>query len=212
MISGRYAPGVVTWFRGREAAGFEAGIPLPETEPADEAERARRTMSTANLVDWDGDLDLDLVVGNVKGEVFVARNEGSAAKPRFGPREPVRLAGGKEPVKVVQKSDPLPVDWDQDGLLDLLVGDEVGDVAFYRGRADHTFEPPVSLWTCEPIPAGERYAQAKARLADRAKVPGYRLRLAVDDWNEDGKLDLLVGNCESADGGTSGRVFVFLRR
>ncbi len=32
------------------------------------------------------------------------------------------LAGGNLPVKVNQKSDPLPVDWDGDGQLDLLVG------------------------------------------------------------------------------------------
>jgi len=58
-------------------------------------------------------------------------------------------------------------------------------------------------------------------------VPGYRLRLAVDDWNDDGKLDLLVGNCiegepefsveadagaPPARGPTVGHVWVLLRR
>jgi hypothetical protein len=213
VISGRYSPGLVTWFRGTEGGGFAAGIPLPETEAGDEAEQQRRTMSTANLADRDGDGDLDLFVGHVKGEVFVAENEGSGTAPRFGPRRPLLLADGETPVKVVQKSDPLPVDWDGDGILDLLVGDETADLAFFRGRKDGRFEAPVSLWTGEAVPPGERYAAARVRLEGRSPIPGYRLRLAVADWNGDGGLDLLVGNCETgADRKTLGRVFVLLRR
>ena len=61
-----------------------------------------------------------------------------------------------------------------------------------------------------------RPVAARERLADKGPVPGYRLRLAAADWNNDGKLDLLVGHCESGESGesgpTSGRVFVFLRK
>ncbi len=36
--------------------------------------------------------------------------------------------------------------------------------------------------------------------------------MEVDDWNEDGKLDLLVGNCEYGEEGTTGNVYLFLRK
>ena len=39
------------------------------------------------LVDFDGDLDLDLVVGADNGRLYYLANNGSATTPLFGPRE-----------------------------------------------------------------------------------------------------------------------------
>ena len=219
VVSGRYQPGTVYWFRGEKDGAFG---PRQELLPAAGERDMKTAMATTNLVDWDGDGDFDLVIGNVKGAVFLSLNEGSKTDPVFTKREPL-LADGA-PMKVVQKSDPWPVDWDGDGALDLLVGDENGDASFFRGRGDGTFDQGVSLFSGVVVDPKRKYSEAKKLLEEKGRViPGYRLRLSTADWNGDGKLDLLVGNCESEPttvgpdgekqrGGTTGFVRVMLRR
>ena len=175
------------------------------------------SMATTNAADLDGDGDLDLVIGDTSGAVFVARNEGTRTAPKFAGREPLRV--GDQPLKVSHKSDPLPVDWDGDGVLDLLVGDETADVSFFAGQKDGTFAPGVSLFSRLPVDPKDNYAKAKAKLDPHRVIPGFRIRVATADWNDDGKLDLLIGNCVTTAAGadghggkTVGHVYVLLRR
>jgi hypothetical protein len=180
----------------------------------DDSKGGKYSMTTANSADLDGDGDLDLVLGDTSGAVFVARNEGSRTAPKFVAREPLRV--GSEPMKVSHKSDAIAVDWDGDGLLDVLVGDEVGDVSFFAGRKDGTFDAGVSLFSKLPVDSKHGYKEAKAKYDPHRVIPGYRLRLATADWNDDGKLDLLIGNCDrdeqSKPASTVGHVYVLLRR
>ena len=84
------------------------------------------------------------------------------------------------------KLNPLAVDWDQDGVLDLLVTDSYRKpdsraVSFFRGvktPGGHRFEPGIDL-----LPA-ENGAKA---------LPGSGPRVYVDDWNRDGVNDLIIG-------------------
>jgi hypothetical protein len=203
----------VYWFPGLgPGKGFEARRVL-----LDDTKSGKYSMSTANTADLDGDGDLDLVLGDTSGAVFWARNEGSRSQPKFTERAPLRV--GSESLKVSHKSDPIAVDWDGDGLLDLLVGDECADVSFFAGRKDGTFEQGLSLFSRLPVDPAEGYTKARKKLEPHAVIPGFRLRLATADWNDDGKLDLLIGNCVSQPdpgdpdkpGKTLGNVYVLLR-
>lgn len=207
VVTGRYVPPVVYWFRGLKDGGFGARQVLQQE---DEAVEKKYSMSTTNLADLDGDGLLDLVIGDTKGSVFWARNTGSRTAPAFGPRQPLRV--GDAELKVSHKSDPLPVDWDGDGTLDLLVGDECGDVSFFHGTGKLQFAQGVSLFTGLQVDPKDNYQKAKAKLDPKRVIPGYRLRLCASDWNGDGKLDLLVGNCEIEGSRTEGFVYVLLRR
>lgn len=207
MISGRYVPGTVYWFRGVGDGKYGPRQELLKGEDKDMSV----AMATANLIDFDHDGDLDLIVGDAKGYVSLSRNEGSKEQPKFSARH--RLKVGDADLKVVQKSDPWPVDWDGDGQIDLLVGDEAGDASFFRGQKDGTFAQGISLFTGQVFDPASNYTACKKRLdAFGRVVPGYRLRLSTHDWNGDGKLDLLVGNCESGKSGTIGNVRVLLRQ
>ncbi len=211
VISGQYVPGVVKLFAGNDE-GFEAPLVIAEYEnTTDENGEPLWTgptiMSTANFVDWEGDGDLDMLVGNVSGEVYLNLNLGTAREYRFGARSQLMVDGLG--IKVGSKSDPLAVDWDDDGLLDLLVGDEAGDITWFRRAEDGSFETGVSLLTGKRL-VQTGYRAVRESLGEDRILPGYRLRLEVCDWNNDGHKDLLVGNCETKDDGTTGFVYLFL--
>jgi len=203
VTSGQYWPGIVTFFEGSQT-GLKKGAVIPEVgvEQA-KTNDMKFAQSTASFVDWDGDGDLDMLIGSVFGDIFININEGTPKQFKFGQRVPLMAAG--KPMKVAaSKSDPLCVDWDGDGVLDILSGDDSGGVGSFRGIKPttgnaRTFEAPV------PVMLGKT----------KNMVPGFRARLAVADWNNDGKLDLLVGNCEQTTGPKpelTGYVYLFLRK
>jgi len=217
VISGQYSPGLVNVWQGVDG-GFGAHSYLAETTFGEDAVLAdlgfsdtpmETWMATANFADWDGDGDFDMVVGDVKGGVSLCLNLGSPTAPRFGARAPLKV--GDAPMKGAGKTDPLPVDWDGDGRLDILCGTESGDVFFFRRLADGGFAAPVSALTGAPREAS--YRATSAAMKEEGLEIGFRTRVAVDDWNEDGLLDLLVGNVfQDEEEQTQGHVFVCLRQ
>lgn len=205
LISGQYSPGIVNvWFGSKK--GFSEKITLPEK--ADESGKTTAMMSTANFVDWDGDGDLDMIVGDVTGGIKLNINNGTQLLPKFGVRQPLMLNG--KPMKGAGKTDPMAVDWDDDGDLDILAGTEAGDVFFYRRQQDGSFAQPVSALTGKPR-TDISYSSVKKGLKSEGVDIGYRLRIDVADWDGDGHLDLLVGNCRRVDQKTIGEVRVYLR-
>ncbi len=161
--------------------------------------------TSATFGDLDGDGDYDLIVGG-SGGLRVSENIGGPKNPSFGVRELLLDIHGqplqtrshtKAEEEYMQtgmslapsgdgKPNPLAVDWDQDGVLDLLVTDSYRApnsraVSFFRGVKTpdgHRFEPGIDLLPAE--------GGAKA-------IPGSGQRVYVDDWNADGVNDLIIG-------------------
>ena len=213
LITGHYFPGDVTWFRGGEH-GFITGEKieqeyrdkhplygnnLPVTDPQS---YSYWNYSSVSFGDFDGDGLQDMVVGGAG--LRISKNTGTKNKPKFGYREflldveenPLKIyAYTKEDVKdyigtlSIAGSDnivPLVTDWDQDGVLDLMVTDcylnkGKAAVTFFRGvrtQKGHRFESGVALF----------------KTKDGGKTfPGSWLQTYVTDWNNDGVNDLLIG-------------------
>ena len=139
------------------------------------------------VVDWNGDGLYDLILGDRDGYVTVYLNQGTNDSPKYAVGMKLR-AGGKE-IKVKSPSAPYLVDWNGDGKIDLLVGNGGGYLHFFPnvGSVDSLdFGPGVMV-----------------KAAGKDLDVGGEASPCVIDWNEDGKMDLLMGN-------GSGELFLYL--
>jgi hypothetical protein len=145
------------------------------------------TASTAVPADWDGDGDLDLIVGDIRGRVYLIPNEGTPKASAFG--KEIQLVAEGKPVDVSSRAGPCVADWDGDGDLDLLVGADNGSVSLYRNIG--SVKSPKLAAAVQLVPPGEaNFGPQAAKDARR----GQRSKVCVGDWNGDGKPDLLVGD------------------
>lgn len=180
LISGDWL-GRIILFKGTSAGGFLSGSPLLDAED--------RPIHVdygvyAFAHDWDSDGDYDLFAGTVGdttgGAVYFLANHGSRTTQRFAPPAKV-LAGGEELVAPGGCAAPVIADWDGDNKPDLILGCGDGSVRWCRSTGS-----PASLQLSEPqiiLPAPQENSRR-----------GVRSKISVTDWNEDGRLDLLVGD------------------
>jgi len=138
-------------------------------------------MPSPNLGDFDNDGDLDIICGEFLDGFTWFENTGTRTKPEYTAGR--RLASdGKQILMDLQMIVPTAFDWDKDGDLDLICGDEDGRVALIEHTGivvDHMpqFKQPV-------------YFQQQA---DDVKC-GALVTPVSFDWDADGDDDLVCGN------------------
>jgi hypothetical protein len=183
IISGSW-PGEIYFFRRQADGTFAAPEQLKDR---DGKVINVGSGSSAFAVDWDSNGTIDLLVGNVLGEVYFIPNEG---RKQLAFSKPRRLEADGQPIKVNGDAAPVVADWDGDGKLDLIVGAEDGSVVWYRnvGTAkEPELEAARTLIPKSPLGWGDD---------DRRQAGdwGIRVKLCVVDWNGDGRLDILLGD------------------
>ncbi len=188
ILSGSW-PGELYIFRGEGKGKFAAGETLKDK---DGKPIKPGNASTVFAFDWTGDGKLDLLVGNIEGQVAVMPNEGNSKAYAFG--KALKLtADGKEITVGHGDSHPIVADWNGDGAPDLIVGSGDGSVVWFRNAGRKT-EPKLE--------ASRTILSAAPRGNDHAKPGqcGTRTKVCVTDWNGDGRADLLVGDFNLTQG------------
>jgi hypothetical protein len=138
-------------------------------------------MPSPNFADFDGDGDLDLICGEFLDGFTYFRNDGTRSAPEYA--EGVRLLCGGELIAMnVQMITPTALDWDSDGDVDLVVGDEDGRVALVENTGKVVNRLPLFL-------PPKYFQQEAADLKFGALVTPFGF-----DWDDDGDDDLICGN------------------
>lgn len=207
MLSGQYNPGLISLWKGSKD-GFMPRVFVEQegsqnekmgmgANPISPTCTLYWNYTSAGFADYDGDGLVDLFVGGSAGP-RVALNEGTKEHPKFGLRKYLYMVDGN--VLSIDPAHPLkeggvpsyfktymtPVDWDGDGVLDILMTYEYASkgnhaVLFYKGVKTNLglrFKHPVPLFTTE----------------DGSKaMPGCQPMIYVADVNGDGVNDIVMG-------------------
>lgn len=134
-----------------------------------------------NMYDFDNDGDLDLICGEFLDGMSWYENVGSRSVPAFAAGR--KLVNSSGPIQMdLQMIIPVGIDWDQDGDIDLVVGDEDGRVALIENMGKIVDRMPEFL--------NPQYFQQRGGYV---KFGALVTPFAVD-WDQDGDQDLICGN------------------
>ncbi len=194
----------------RIQAGYNGSIQGPAEE--------KWGYTTLSIADWDQDGLKDIIVNSIWGKVIWYKNRGKKGRPEFAEAQAIQLT--KPSAKpswnwwnpeghnlVTQwRTTPLAIDLNSDRLMDLVALDQEGYLAFYERKmlnGKRLLLPPRRIFKTQ---SGFSYDSGH-RVKDKNLPVGSLLRLntgragrsgrrkiALVDWNQDGKLDLLVNS------------------
>ncbi len=171
--------------------------------------------TTQTVADWDHDGLPDIIASSILGRVHWYRNVGTRHEPELAAPQYIEVEwkksqpalawgwlkpSGKE-LLTQWRTTPVAVDWNRDGLSDLIMLDHEGYLAFFeRTRQDGK----LLLKAPQRIFHGENFSVTDSRHNVSSREPGLillnngtagksgRRKLAVTDWDADGYADILA--------------------
>jgi FG-GAP-like repeat len=145
--------------------------------------------ATPYVYDWNGDGLNDLLCGCGTGQVYYFRNTGTAQAPTYATGTFLQ-AGGVD-LNLGFRSVVRMFDWDGDGKND-LVGSAREGVYWCKNTGTPSapsLQAKVALTA--PVATG---GLAPIKTDTNPTSTSVRMRLDLADWNNDGVMDMLVGN------------------
>lgn len=159
--------------------------------------------TTLSVADWDGDGRADLVVNSIWGKPLWYRNVGKPGRPKLAAAQPIEVEWesaapkpawnwwnpqGKE-LATQWRTTPFAVDWNKDGLVDLVMLDHEGYLAFFE-RAQRDGKRVL-------LPGKRIFVDEKGNpllLSGGSAGKSGRRKFTLADWDGDGRLDLLIND------------------
>lgn len=167
--------------------------------------------TTLSVADWDHDGLPDLVVNSIWGRVVWYRNVGTRDMPVLAESQPIHVEWPGEPSKPAWnwwepqanelatqwRTTPLAIDWDEDGLHDLVMLDHEGYLALFRrvrAAAGLKLLPGERLFLAAGDAAKDSAERQLLRLNEGVAGKSGRRKLCAVDWDGDGRRDLLINS------------------
>ena len=145
---------------------------------------------TTELLDMDADADLDLVCASRIGTAKWYKNVGSRSSPEFESKArgiPMEKGAGS-----IKGSNATYADWDGDGRRDLIVGSERGQIVWHRNTGEDNKPLFSSAQQLLKDPGFIRIKEGEVPVAH-----GSRAKVNIVDYDNDGLLDILLGDFTS---------------
>lgn len=157
---------------------------------------------SATFGDIDNNGTIDLVLGIANGKIHYFKNEKKIGELASFEGSPVIL----KDLDVGVNARPIVYDVDGDKKNDLLIGESSGNINYWKGKGDGTFEEVSDEWG--GVKTNTQYWQIlkddKGEVVDSvlAYLPQGSSKPTIADIDNDGKPDLLVGS-------TWGRMYLY---
>jgi hypothetical protein len=102
--------------------------------------------TTLSVVDWDGDDRKDIIVNSIWGKVLWYQNTGTKTNPKLAVAQSVKVdwegsvpkpkwnwwSPESDELATQWRTSPIAIDWNKDGLMDLVMLDHEGYLAFFE--------------------------------------------------------------------------------
>lgn len=176
--------------------------------------------TTFTVADWDHDGLMDIVYNSIWGRIEWLKNVGSRTVPELAAPQPVTIDDGEaksyprwnwwkpsdDDLVTQWRTTPVVVDWNKDGLNDLVMLDSEGYLALYQRvekEGSLQLDAPQRIFVGTNIQSTdsqhrrgkeESVVEGPLQLNRNAAGGSGRRKLCVTDWDHDGQWDLLVNS------------------
>jgi len=182
--------GLLYHFRDNSTRGRWPALRPAETIKLRRGKLSAGSFATPALSDWNGDGNLDIVIGGEYGQLTYFENAGDRANPIFECRGEIRAGDNtpRSPGAHLQEADefwgytsPIAIDWDGDGKDDLIVGESIGFHTYYR---------------CLGVEDGVLRFEDGVRLEGDGKAVRSAWRIKPALWPVHGRRDIILSDTE----------------